>query len=358
MSLRSRRRRRIADRLQTALVLFVGAGCTAEGAPDERTAFLYDWADDLAFTDSPSGTVRTWYSERGPNAADTDDFDDDGVPDVAQRVAEAGEGALDFYAFLGFAPPVTERDLGLGPLGGSDALDMYLVAPAATGGFGWLYYDACEGDRCATYVTLSGQDEYPEATVAYQAFGAVLLAYDGVQPNWLGASACDHACRLATGSTGWLECFDGQSYLDHAECGLAKLDGEGECAKARSAAAMLWDYFEGTGHPDAMLRAVEATSNHEGLAILDAAVRELGSRLDDEWPLFAAANLATGSERRPPGLHTRTRNEGWTASTRRRRARPSRTARVGPPSPLDTIGSNTRAASCGSARRGMSGLSA
>jgi hypothetical protein len=269
------------------------AGCGPDGSDDPRAVALYDYADDVAYLDGPGGAVRVWYSERGPNAADTTDRDDNRVPDIVQQTAQQAEDALAFYAFLGFASPLSERDLGLEALGGSDALDLYLVDPSSVSVWGRIDFDACETGRCAVHVLLPGNDVSIDAQIAWWSFVATQAAYDVDEPDWLFVGTADHACYDLLGGY-FVSCRNMDTYFARTGCGLDWIDGERWCAGAAEGTALIWEYFDAVGVPDAMLRTIEATVAWDGAAALDAGLRAEGVDLESAWPAFAAANLATG----------------------------------------------------------------
>lgn len=137
--------------LGTALL---GTPARAEPRPTEGGGpWTFDASDELADWDEPTGAVRVHYSVAGPNATRQDDEDGDLVPDFPQLVGSTTAAALGgFVDELGLRAPVSEAEVGL-ELGGSPALDVYLVdfAGASDGRFG---VDACiEGSqRCAGVV--------------------------------------------------------------------------------------------------------------------------------------------------------------------------------------------------------------
>ncbi|MFT4977206.1 MAG: hypothetical protein ACI8S6_003111, partial [Myxococcota bacterium] len=106
-----------------ALAVLLGPALAAR--PDEGGGlFPFDDADIIAYVDGPTGAVRVHYSEDGPSVTILDDDDGDGRPDYPVEVAAVAEDVLAFYADLGFRPPVSESELGLGDLGGSGAFDF------------------------------------------------------------------------------------------------------------------------------------------------------------------------------------------------------------------------------------------
>lgn len=111
--------------MSVAVLTILLTACTYGDA--RLPAGAYTAADDLQDYDVPSGAIRVHYSADGPNAVDPTNDDGDGVPDRAEIAADATANALEFYEFLGFAPPATEVEMGFASAGGSDALDVYLT---------------------------------------------------------------------------------------------------------------------------------------------------------------------------------------------------------------------------------------
>ena len=93
--------------------------------PTEGGLFSFDSTDDVVFYEE--GMVRVHYSVSGNNQTILEDLDESGVPDFVEMVAHTSNDVLDTYAAMGFLYPLAESDVGLNPLGGSEAFDFYLV---------------------------------------------------------------------------------------------------------------------------------------------------------------------------------------------------------------------------------------
>lgn len=254
---------------------------------DEAHVGGFRAADEVAFTDGAEGRVRAHYSDRGPNAADQTDLDEDGVPDVAEQAAADAEAALRFYSTWGLAAPVPEAEVGLDGAGGSDALDVALVKRPRPG----VVTDACEGRRCAVHLERPADEDYPE--MAGPVFRAVLAAYDAREPEWLVEGAAGYAATMFAGGD-WIGAVDGDAWLAAPECGLADIDGVALCSAAAAGTGLLWWHFADEVGDAVLLDTIAATVTEDGVDALAAGLAMSGASLVDEWPGVAARNLATG----------------------------------------------------------------
>ena len=126
----------------------------AAARPDDGSGlYTYEAGDSLAFWDEPGGHVRVHFSIDGPNATLLEDADADGVPDFPALVGLEVAQVLEDFELFGFRRPVSEGAVGLPELGGSDALDVYLVdfAGSADGMFG---VDRCLDGVCAGHLVI------------------------------------------------------------------------------------------------------------------------------------------------------------------------------------------------------------
>jgi hypothetical protein len=257
-------------------------------APDEGLAVsAYTPDDALAFVDGAEGRVRAHYSDRGPNAADQTDQDEDDVPDQAEYLAAATESALRFYGTLGFAAPLSESEVGLDPVGGSDALDVYLLTDGPFGAF----LDGCVGARCAVHLVAPADDG--SFDLGRAAFYAVMAAYDVDEPAWLAEGAAWHMSnRLDGGSLSNIG--DGDAWLRVPSCGLAAMVRGNTCRGAADGAGLMWWYLADAVGPDVLRDTIEATVTLDGVDALEAGLAANDARLDEVWPEIVACNLETG----------------------------------------------------------------
>ena len=176
------------------LWLLAAVALPAHARPDEGSgSYSFDDSDVLATLDSPNGLVRVTYSADGPNQVRAGDDDADGIPDFVKDVALTAEDVLQVYADAGFAAPLSEEAMGLDPLGGSYAFDIYLVDFAGVAD-GWFDTDACMGTRCSGYMAMendfrgygySSIDTAIRVLVSHELFHAVQAATNTYQPDWM-----------------------------------------------------------------------------------------------------------------------------------------------------------------------------
>lgn len=286
--------------------------------PEEGVPGGFAAADDVRHLDSAEGRVRVHYSDRGPNAADQSDQDRDDVPDRVEEVAALSEAALAHFEARGYAPPVTEADIGLGDLGGSDALDVYLLPVIGNVAGGSAAPDGCAGARCAVHLVVPGDDEDDriasiDAVLAHELFHAVQAAYDYTEPAWLreGTASAMEGTVFSFASSG----VPDAEYLARTACGLEAIDGVSRCAEAAYGAGLLWVFLDERLGGESVLHTIEATVANNGAAALAAGVVAQGSTLAEEWPMFAAWNLATGTRAGgpDPGYDNADRYDGLVA---------------------------------------------
>lgn len=305
----------------------LGGGCDR---PDmDLFGPVYSSADDVLSLDGPTGTVRVHYSDRGPNGVDQSDDDENGLPDIAEYTAAEAEDALAYFAFQGFAPPVSDEETSLLNPGGNAALDIYLVDFTQVFGeqdvYAQVRRSGCIDSRCAASILLSNQGGY--RPIGSAVFRAIQLAYDGSdrEPGWMRSGAAYRMAMRFDGDVYYAGGFD--AYLEASGESLLSAPAEIVGTPERSYAfdgtisgfelivdplwnpfdgmALLWWYFDDHVDGDVLRATVEASIDHDGPEALDAGLKSLGSSLEHEWPLFAATNLATGPVRgsRTDGYH-------------------------------------------------------
>lgn len=283
-----------------AAVLTLPGRARAE-RPTEGGLWPYDPKDILATHDHPGGGLRVHYSVDGPSVVPLADLDGDGVPDYVTRVAATAADVLALHRdVFALRAPRTEAEHDLGPLGGSDALDIYLVdfAGAADGHFG---HDACDPHACAghlllendfagyAYADLAGA---VDTVVSHELFHAVQAAYAVDLPVWFAEGTAAWAQRAyRPDSRDFLRLCD--AYLADTGRSLFKPPA-GPVPAFAYGTALWWDFLierHGPGFVDALLQL-------GGAPDLPAALAELLLDRDDDlrpaWLEFSAWNLATG----------------------------------------------------------------
>jgi len=277
--------------------------------PTEGGMFSFDDTDVVESWDEPTGAVRVHYSVEGPNVTRLTDDDADGVPDFPADVAITAAEVLQFYADdLGLRPPIGEEEMGLGELGGSYALDVYLIdfGGNADGAFG---IDECiDAPRhCAGYLTIENDFfgyGYPslqnaiDVLTSHELFHGIQAAYDAEQEVW-----------FSEGTAVWGEKQfdpDSQDFLWFADEYLAdagrSLDRppSGPVPAFAYSTCLWWDFLTTRHDPSLMNGLLEATETLTGdpvdtLAELEAAIVAREDSLEEAWLQFVTWNLATGS---------------------------------------------------------------
>ncbi len=300
--------------MRTPLLLAAIAALATPGVghairPTEGGMFSFDASDVVESWEEPTGAVRVHYSVEGPNATRLDDDDDDGVPDFAQDVAVVSAEVLDFYALdLGLRLPIGEEEMGLGELGGSYALDVYLVDFDHNGDGAWGN-DAClDGpNHCSGYLTIENDFSgygYPSLAAAidiltsHELFHGVQAAYDAYQEVWFSeGTAVWGEKQFDPDNVDFLWFADeyladtGRS-IDRPPAGPVPSFAYGTC--------LWWDFLTTRHDPSLMNELLAATESPTGAAVdtlaeMEAAVAAVGDDLADAWVTFVTWNLATGS---------------------------------------------------------------
>ncbi|WAS99415.1 MXAN_6640 family putative metalloprotease [Nannocystis punicea] len=269
--------------------------------PTEGGLWPYDPKDILAAYDHPGGALRVHYSVDGPSVVPLADLDADGVPDYVTLVADTAAAVLDLYRDeFDLRPPRSEAEHGLGPLGGSEALDIYLVdfAGAADGHFG---HDVCDPDACAGHLLLENDfagyayadlGEAVDTVVSHELFHAVQAAYVVDPPVWFSEGTAVWAERAyRPDSRDFLRLCD--AYLADTGRSLYKPPA-GPVPAFAYGTALWWDFLIDRHGPE----LADALLQIAGAPDLPAAIADLLlGRADDlraAWLEFSAWNLATG----------------------------------------------------------------
>lgn len=272
--------------------------------PDEGGGlFHFDATDVLATVDGPGGRVRVHFSVEGPNVTLLDDDDGSGAPDFAELVAERAEAVLALDEALGFRPPLAESEVGLGPLGGSDAFDFYLVDFGGSSD-GQFATDRCVDGVCAGHMLMENDFAgygYPSLSVAidiltsHELFHGVQAAYNGTQPSW-----------MSEGMAVWAEhAFvpENDDFLGFCSAYMSDLGRSLDSPPAGSVSSFSYGtalFFSFLEEVVATELLVEIQSQMEGRdedeaaqAIADALAAR-GTGFEGLWPQFARWNLGSG----------------------------------------------------------------
>lgn len=274
---------------------------------DHTGLYAFDPSDVVEYLDGSSGLVRVHYSVEGPNLVKEGDDDElyggDGLPDFAQKVAATAEDVLAAYEAVGLRLPLTEDEMGLSELGGSYALDFYLVDFDFTGD-GQFGTDVCRSGVCSGYMTMENdfsgygyrnEDTAIAVLTSHELFHGVQFAYLDDLPGW-----------LSEGTAMWSEyLYDPDSDDFLAWCGRYLQEPERGLDRTPSGAFTGWEY--GTGlffsfldlyaGQDALVTLFDqlAIEGGEGaLTALQATLSASGLTIEDTWTTFASWNLATG----------------------------------------------------------------
>lgn len=287
-------------------LLWATAGATPAHAarPDtdgEPWSFAVD--DEVVYLDSEGGRVRVHYAAAGPSVTDLTDDDANGRPDLPEAMADVAEDVLDQLDALGFRPPVSEAELGIDDLGGSGAIDLYMVDFGGTGD-GRFAVDACAGGVCAGHLLTDNDfaesyyDDAQEAArvlTSHELFHAVQAAYAAELPVWLSEGTATWAEHLHDPET--------DDYLGF--CGAYLMEPTRALDQPPAGTVTAWSYgtalffgFLQERHgadigPD-LLEALESVPAEEATLAIQSVLEDRGDSWADAWPTFAAWNLATG----------------------------------------------------------------
>jgi hypothetical protein len=276
-------------------------GAAFAGRPDDGGDLHdFDETDVLAAVDGPAGVVRVHYSVDGPNATLLRDDDGSGHPDYPEEVATVAEDVLAAYAAAAFRTPVSESDVGLEPLGGSDAFDFYLLDYGGSAD-GQFSVDACEGGVCAGHMLMENDFRgygYPSLSEAirvltsHELFHAVQAAYVAELPVWVSEGTAVWAERFYDPgvqdffwfASAYLE--DTGRSIDRPPVGPVPAFAYGTC--------LFWEFLGERFGDGAIQSLLEHSAELEGLDAIEAMLAGEASTLRGEWIAFSAANLATG----------------------------------------------------------------
>lgn len=185
------------------MLLLALLSLSAQARPTEGGQFGYVSADQVTSWDSPGG-IRVHYAVSGPSVTRLEDDDDNGVPDFVEGIAFHVEASLERYEQAGFRRPLRESDVGLAPLGGSDAFDVYLVDFDGVGD-GAFRQDDCRDGVCAGHLLIEndfvgyGYSDLEEAyatLASHELFHAVQAAYTETLDVWVSEGTATWAQLL------------------------------------------------------------------------------------------------------------------------------------------------------------------
>lgn len=234
--------------------------------------------------------VRVHYVTAGTHAASAADV---------QFVSDTAEDAIERFAEMGFAKPPSDESCGA-TNGGDGKLDIYLVKFA--GADGSTAKTACSGDKCSSFMlvesTFKGRG-YPttnegfRTVVVHELFHAVQNAYvaDMTERFWAEGTAQWAMKELHPELTDFerqLPAFfaDPKRSIDSAATGVTAGYLYG---------SSVWPLFLSLRHgPTTVKDVLERQGNgEEAVPAIDAVLKEKGTSLADEFPLFWAWNVAT-----------------------------------------------------------------
>jgi hypothetical protein len=289
-------------RLLVAALVLAPAVARAE-RPTEGGLWSFDPGDVVLTHDDVGGGVRVHYTIAGNHAVPLKDDDADGVPDYVVQVGATTREVFNKFAELGLRAPVAEAELGLGPLGGSEAFDVYLVDFGGNAD-GVFLVDECDGSppRCGGAFAMendfagygyTNSTEAIDTVTSHELFHAVQGAYVKELPVWLSEGTATWAERqFRTDSRDFLRLCDG--YLADTSRSLFKPPAGPVPAFAYGTA--LWFDFISARHDPAIVDALltAAVDDPTAVASIEAVLAAYGDSLAEAWPIFAAWNLATG----------------------------------------------------------------
>ncbi len=283
-------------------LLLVGAAWA--GRPTDGSGlYAFDDSDRVESLDGPAGRVRVHYSVEGPNQVREGDADGDGLPDFAQDVALRAEEVLVAFEAAGLRPPLSEAEMGLSELGGSGALDFYLVDFNGTGD-GQFGLDTCRSGVCSGYMVMENDfrgygygdlDQAIRTLTSHELFHGVQYAYLDDLPAW-----------MSEGTAMWAELLlDPDSEDFKSWCGRYLSEPDRGLDRTPAGAFTGWEYgtglffgflhhFLGQETNVILMEQLAAQGGDAALGAVVAAIEAQGSDLEEVWTTFARWNLQTG----------------------------------------------------------------
>ena len=287
------------------------AGAVGLGLPVEALArpdsgeglFTFDASDVLDHWDVPDAPVRVHFSTDGPNVTRMDDADEDGVPDFVHTIGTEVATVLEFYEAEGFRPPLFEADVGLGPLGGSAALDVYLVdfGGSSDGHYG---IDGCRSGVCAGHLVIENDFSgygysSPEAAAvvlaSHELFHGVQYAYTDDLDPW-----------FSEGTATWAEHLyhpEVEDYLRFCTAYMADIGRSidrppaGTVTAFSYGTALYFGFLQEQLGADTMVEMMDLLADAgdgDEMAAIQTAVADAGGDFSSLWVTFMTWNLGTG----------------------------------------------------------------
>lgn len=276
--------------------------------PTEGGMFSFEPDDVVEHWDEATGAIRVHYSVDGPSQTRMDDDDGDGIPDFPQDIANTAAIVLDFYELdVGLWRPLTEDQMGLTELGGSYALDIYLVDFAGTGD-GAFGIDTCESDpsRCSGYLSIENDFSgygYPSLQMAidvltsHELFHGIQNAYSGDYPIWFAeGTAVWGELRFDPDSLDFMWFAD--AYLEDTGRSLDR-PPTGPVPSFAYGTCIWWDFMSTRLGVEVIHELMESTvapavDPVDTLDAMEQVIVAGGETLQAMWFDFATWNLATG----------------------------------------------------------------
>lgn len=298
------------------------ASAACVGRPTDPSGFLgYGYGE--AEVKSFAGTkVRVHYATSGPHAPVLTSTRPDSVPDTVAFAMETGDAALTKYEAMGYH--AIPSDAACDSNGGDGLVDLYLVHFSAADG---STFAECNGATCSSFALVestfkskgyASAEEGFRTVVTHELFHAVQNTYKtGDMPAW------------AEGTAQWamktlhpeLQDFERQLPAFFAEPSRSIDAPPGGVTAGFLYGSAVWPLFLSLRHGEDFIRTVfegEADGT-DPMSAIDAALKEKGSSLADEYPLFAAWNAGTGKlaskggypdAAKYPGLKTESLKDG------------------------------------------------
>jgi hypothetical protein len=269
--------------------------------------------DRIEQHDSRAGFFRVHYTRNGRHAVPPDDLDGDRTPDYVTRVADDFDRVLEFYKELGYREPVRDGSVPA-EHGGDDRFDVYLLDFPNAGADGQFKRDTgCAAEPCGGYMLLENDFRgkgYTSLELAirlvssHELFHAVQLAYSTEITGWLSEGTAVWASEAFDPDAGDVE-RQAKPYFERPESSLAEdPTGIDPIIYAGGVFFQLLDEHAGR---DVLRRMFEILSDtgDSWPSALDAALREHGSSIAEQFSTFAEWNLFTGDRADPERAYLR-----------------------------------------------------
>jgi hypothetical protein len=260
----------------------------------------YDYAPDPAL--HFDGTkVRIWYTTTGPHAVNTTTTRMDMVPDNVAKAAAVADDALVRYKMMGFVPPISD-----GTCGGDDRVDIYLMHFNAADGDAST--DACTNvgaaRTCSTFCLVEAKienesygsfDVGAHVVIPHELFHATQNAYDSKLDRFWAEGTAQWAAKTLDPTT-----MDFEGFLpDFFASATRSIDiVSGGVTSGYIYGAAIFPFFLSLRTSNDVVRLAleqEAMLGPPSMNAISPALDGLGTSMANEFPTFAAWNLATGS---------------------------------------------------------------